>query len=123
MDKATQRWLKLMKFGRKLGCHQLAERSFFYKNRYQFPVCARCTGVIIGQFVAIICLFIFKIEWWINLLLLVPMGIDWGLQFLKILKSDNIRRLITGLLGGFGLTYVYFYIIEGIVKGVISLFV
>lgn len=35
--------------GNNSGCHQLAERSFFYKG-YQFPVCARCTGVTIGQF-------------------------------------------------------------------------
>ncbi len=123
MDKATQRWLKFMNFGKKLGCHQLAERSFFYKKKYQFPVCARCTGVIIGQTIAIICLFIFKLEWWINLLFLLPMGIDWGLQFLKILKSTNIRRLITGLLGGFGLTYIYYYVIAAIVKAIISLFV
>ena len=33
--------------GNHSGCHQMPERSFFYKGK-QFPVCARCTGVIIG---------------------------------------------------------------------------
>ena len=39
--------------GNHSGCHQMPERSFFYKGK-QFPVCARCTGVIIGQSVALI---------------------------------------------------------------------
>ncbi len=104
-----------MRFGRSLGCHQKPERSFFYKN-YQFPVCARCTGVIIGEIIALICLLFLKIEWWINVLFLLPMGIDWGMQFLKIFQSNNIRRVITGTLGGFGLTYIYYLIIKTIIE-------
>ena len=111
-----------MQFGKRLGCHQMAERSFFFKG-YQFPVCARCTGVILGELIAIVCLFLFKINWWILLLLLIPMGFDWGLQFLKILKSNNIRRLITGLLGGFSLTYAYYYLIVWIWKGISIIFI
>ena len=99
-----------MGLGAWLGCHQIAERSFFIKG-YQFPICARCTGVYIGQTLAIVMLFFVKIEWWINLLLLIPMAIDWGLQFLNILMSNNIRRLLTGILGGFGLTYIYYHAI------------
>lgn len=121
MDKQTKIWLNLMRFGKKLGCHQKPERSFFYKG-CQFPVCARCTGVILGELIAIVCLFMFKINWYILLLLLIPMGIDWGLQYLKILKSNNIRRLITGLLGGFSLTYVYYYLIVLIWKGISIIF-
>jgi uncharacterized membrane protein len=98
-----------MRFGEKMGCHQMADRSFFCKG-YQFPVCARCTGVILGELIAIICLFFVKLEWWICLLFLVPMAVDWGLQFLRIVQSTNIRRLITGTLGGFGLTYIYYLI-------------
>ena len=114
-------WIKLMQFGKRLGCHQIAERSFFFKG-YQFPVCARCTGVILGEIASIFCLFLFKIDWWILLLLLAPMAIDWGLQFFNILKSDNIRRIITGLLGGFSLTYLYYYLIISIIKGISMLF-
>lgn len=110
-----------MKFGGRLGCHQIPERSFFFRG-YQFPICARCTGVYIGQTLAIILVFFVKIQWWISLLFLVPMGIDWGLQFLKILKSDNVRRVFTGFLGGFGLTYIYYYILRAIINLVRSLF-
>ena len=101
-------WLKLMQFGEKMGCHQIADRSFFFKG-YQFPVCARCTGVILGELIAIVCLFVTRIDWWVCLLFLAPMALDWGLQFLKIIHSTNIRRLITGTLGGFGLTYLYYF--------------
>ena len=31
------------------------------------------------------------------------MGFDWGIQELNIKESNNYRRLITGILGGFGL--------------------
>ena len=120
MGKGLIRWKKLMRLGRRLGCHQMPERSFFYKG-YQFPVCARCTGVIIGEIVALICVIFLRVEWWICLLLLVPMGIDWGLQFLKILQSNNVRRFLTGLLGGFGLTYIYCFAIVGLIKLIQSL--
>ena len=46
-----------MEFGKKMGCHQIPERSFFFKG-YQFPVCGRCTGVIIGEIVTIILFFL-----------------------------------------------------------------
>lgn len=42
---------RLMQIGRSSGCHQLPERSFFYNGK-QFPVCARCTGAIVGQIIA-----------------------------------------------------------------------
>ena len=46
LDKKEQKWLTWMKIGAKLGCHQRSDRSFFYHG-YQFPICARCTGVLI----------------------------------------------------------------------------
>ena len=38
-----------MKLGKSSGCHQRADRSFFWHG-YQFPICARCTGVVSGYF-------------------------------------------------------------------------
>lgn len=109
-------WYKLMDFGDRLGCHQKPERSFFYKG-YQFPVCARCTGVFIGEFIAIILLILgIRINLYISIGLLLIMGIDWGIQYLEILYSNNIRRLITGISAGIGLTYIYFYIIVFIIN-------
>ena len=36
---------------------------------------------------------------------------DWLIQFIKVKESTNIRRLITGLLGGFGLSNLYYFVI------------
>lgn len=96
--------------GNHSGCHQMPERSFFINGR-QMPVCARCTGVFIGQCMAII----FKAARpkdrgvWIPALLLMLMGIDWGIQEFGIKESTNRRRLITGIAGGFGLFRLYFF--------------
>ncbi len=105
------------------GCHQLPERSFFYKGK-QFPVCARCTGVSIGQFLAVIINLCFLLSSKkkhgryalgshapvICSGMLSVMGIDWLLQEKNICPSTNRRRLFTGILGGFGLFSLYFMI-------------
>ncbi len=103
-----KRWIKIMKLGAYSGCHQLAERSFFYK-KYQLPICARCTGVIIAAGFAMPLFFFFKLNIYLAFLLSSVMLIDWGLQYLNILQSTNIRRLITGLIGGFGWATVHMY--------------
>ena len=46
-DSEMKLWIKLMEIGAMTGCHQMPERSFFFKG-YQFPVCERCTGLLIG---------------------------------------------------------------------------
>ena len=46
-------WMKLMKAGSRLGCHQRADRSFSV-GHYQFPVCARCMGILISTIIAYI---------------------------------------------------------------------
>ena len=101
-------WLKLMYFGHKIGCHQMWQRSFFI-NGYQFPVCARCSGVLIGEFISIILILLgVKINIFISISLLLIMGFDWFIQYINLIQSNNTRRLITGLLGGIGLTFIYY---------------
>lgn len=97
-------WIKSMDFCCKyFGCHQLPERSFFIKG-YQMPVCARCTGIIIGYIVGIITLFFnVTLNIFTCLLLIVPMVLDGSIQYLTSYRSNNIKRIITGLLSGFGL--------------------
>lgn len=97
---------KLMEMGRAGGCHQIPERSFFWKG-YQFPICARCTGVFIGQTLAIPIYFLVKLPAIVYVILCAVMFLDWMVQHLKICESTNIRRLITGIMGGFGLFSVY----------------
>lgn len=96
-----KQWIKLMEMGNALGCHQMPERSFFVKG-YQFPVCARCTGVIISAIIATIIFFKKKLPIGLCIAMSSVMLFDWGMQYLEIKKSTNARRLVTGLIGGFG---------------------
>lgn len=102
-------WIKLMEAGANLGCHQMPERSFFYKN-YQFPVCARCTGVLISSVVSLIIFGKKKIPKKICVIMSGVMLIDWLIQYLGIKESNNKRRLITGFIGGFGYSTLHLYI-------------
>jgi len=99
-------WVKLMKVGSLYGCHQIADRSFFIQKR-QLPVCARCSGVLIGSLIA----YAFFVIWSPPLILCIigaaVMLTDWLIQKLNIKESTNIRRLITGLLGGYSLASLF----------------
>ena len=113
---SSDRWLLFMKIGRNCGCHQISSRSFFYKN-YQFPLCARCTGIIIGELIiAPIVLLLGFNNIYLNIVLFLLMAIDGTLQYFKILESNNIRRLITGLSAGYAMTstlvWVILYVFE-----------
>lgn len=101
--------------GNYTGCHHLPERSFFYRGK-QFPVCARCTGVFIGQLFSCITGVFINMTLSIPVLFLAIMGIDWGLQEFKIKPSTNFRRLITGILGGFGLFSIYIIGIKNLIS-------
>ncbi len=105
MDRKTQKWIKLMDFAQCTGCHQRADRSFFYKG-WQFPVCARCTGVFIGQILS--CVVLLKKNRPVKTAFAgcAVMFIDWLLQELGIKESTNKRRLVTGVLGGFGFSFI-----------------
>ena len=91
-----------MRAGANLGCHQLPERSFYFKQ-YQFPVCARCCGVFIGEILALICTVKKKrISTPISIACMFAMLSDWLIQYIEIKESTNKRRLLTGVFGGFG---------------------
>lgn len=102
-----RRWMRLMKVGHYLGCHQIPERSFAYKG-YQFPVCARCTGVIASFPLSVYCFVKKNLSTVICLNMCFIMLVDWLLQFLNIKQSNNNRRLITGFIGGLGFNILYF---------------
>lgn len=90
----------LMYIGRSL-CHQRPDRSFFIRGR-QFPVCARCTGVYIGELAALLSYRFIKPPAALCIVFCAAMLADWLIQFFKIRESTNFRRLITGLLCGYG---------------------
>lgn len=103
MDKNTKRWIFLMHiFNKYWGCHQMPERSFFL-HKYQLPVCARCTGMILGEFISIaVLIFGVRIHICISLIIMVPMIMDGLIQLITNYISNNIKRATTGLLFGYG---------------------
>jgi uncharacterized membrane protein len=81
-------------------CHRIPERSFFYKGK-QLPICARCTGILIGYLFGIIyIIFSKKPHLLFELLLLIPIAIDGLGQLHGYWTSNNTRRLLTGILAG-----------------------
>ena len=97
------------------GCHRLPERSFFFRGK-QFPVCARCTGAFIGYLSGLLIFPIFKARIWICILFCTVMFADWFIQYKNWKKSNNIRRLITGIICGFGLMQLFLLCIEFLCK-------
>ncbi len=89
----------------RLGCHRRPDRSFFYKGK-QFPVCARCTGIFVGEVLLLITYPFLKIGYGMSVLFLVVMFLDWFVQFICVKESTNMRRLITGVLAGYGVTFI-----------------
>lgn len=90
-----------MELGTAAGCHQRPERSFFVGG-WQMPVCARCTGVFIGQLLALPALLLFVPQVGAAVLAL-PLALDGLTQKAGWRTSTNRLRLVTGLLAGFGL--------------------
>ena len=112
-------WAFFMRIGNRMGCHQREDRSFFI-GKWQFPICSRCTGILVGQIIAVI-LYLFKIKvpTIIGLLFLFIMFLDWYIQYKKIKESTNLRRFITGTLAGIG----QISIVLNIIIYIVSLFV
>ncbi len=102
MKKSTKikTWAFFMRLGNRCGCHQREDRSFEIKG-WQFPICSRCTGILVGQLLGIlIYIFQFRIPIYISCIFLFIMFLDWYIQYKKIKESTNIRRFITGTLAG-----------------------
>ena len=102
-------------------CHRDPNRSFFFKGK-QFPFCARCTGVFVGQLIAIL-LILSGVRPILNaknlfliLFLMSTMFFDWFIQYMGYKESTNIRRLITGVLGGAGVIFVYYLALSYLIR-------
>ena len=111
IDRQNIIWLSAMKIGKLSGCHQLPNRSFWF-NGYQFPVCARCTGVFIGNILATAMLFIYVIKPQFCIIGCLILFVDWLIQRLNICESTNTRRSITGVIGGYALTSMCFNVLK-----------
>lgn len=85
------------------SCHRMPSRSFHIEGK-PMPMCARCLGVAMGHVVAL--------GAWLTLGLIGPLFAvvlmavcfaDWAVQRWAGWESTNPRRLVTGLVGGFGM--------------------
>jgi len=119
MSGSDRVWLKSMELGGRLGCHQMPERSFFLRG-YQFPLCARCTGVLLSSSAACAVYWLYKIPLAAAVLMSLVMLLDWGIQRLGIRESTNPRRLISGLIGGYGFMTLQLYAYVYLIKAAIS---
>ena len=87
-------------------CHRIPERSFFYRGK-QFPLCARCTGILCGYIIGLLILKIYAIlPLTLSLIIIIPMIIDGTGQLFNKWESNNFRRLITGILGGISIDFL-----------------
>ena len=100
VSRADRVWMASMRIGRRCsGCHQMPERSFFV-GKYQFPLCARCTGIVIGHSAGMAVSFFHSLPLW-SLIGTLPLMADGMIQKYTSYESTNIRRLATGILYGF----------------------
>lgn len=91
------------------GCHARPDRSFYFRGK-QFPICARCTGELMGMILGIpIVIFWGCPRFEIVLAMMVPLIFDGFLQRLTSYESGNIRRLITGILFGAAFIFAFLY--------------
>jgi len=86
-------------------CHQMPERSFSI-GEAQFPLCIRCTALLVGGFSSLVYLLarlpLPSIR--LCILMVLPLMVDLGLTVLGFTQSSNIQRAATALLFGFFFT-------------------
>ncbi len=92
------------------GCHQKGDRSFHYTRdniERQFPICARCTGELIGILFSIIICFFYIPPFWVLCVMLLPLIIDGFAQQLTSYMSNNFKRVVTGFIFGYALASLF----------------
>lgn len=103
MAKRIGRFLQIF-----FGCHARPDRSFYFRGR-QFPICARCTGELVGMIIGIlIAVCCGCLDFWIVCLMMLPLVVDGFTQRLTAYESNNMRRLWTGIL--FGIAFIFMFI-------------
>lgn len=89
--------------GKKPLCNKRFDRSP-HIGTYCFILCWRCSSIAIGSASS---LLLYKsVASNLAVLLIIPTFIDGVLQYKYKIESTNIRRIVTGLLAGFGIGYI-----------------
>lgn len=91
------KWLPII-----CGCHCRDDRSFHYRGR-KFPICARCTGELLGIALCLVTCYFYLPPAWAAAAAMVPMVVDGTVQLLTRYESTNFRRVVTGFLFGYAL--------------------
>jgi uncharacterized membrane protein len=108
-------------------CHQDPARSFHIKGK-QMKLCARCTGLYSGLLIGILIGILIQIMYkgfdftFEQLIIIViigvgPFAIDGLTQLFKWRESNNLIRLVTGLICGIILGIIIDWIIYDIIIG------
>ena len=97
------KWLPII-----FGCHCRDDWSFYWNGK-KFPICARCTGILVGSLTAFMTYILICCPISVCVFLIIPLVMDGFGQQLTAYESTNARRLITGLLFGFGFVRTVFY--------------
>ena len=86
-------------------------RSFHYKG-VKFPVCARCTGNIVGYILAFLGFAFVQPPIRYCIFFTLPLIIDGFVQRFTPYESNNTRRFISGVLFGYGIIsiFMHFYL-------------
>lgn len=101
MKKWMYKWLPII-----FGCHCRDDRSFHFKGE-RFPICARCSGELVGILLSLFSCFFMRLSVLVSFLILIPMIVDGVIQMFTKYESTNSRRFITGLLFGYGLFMLF----------------
>ena len=101
-------WLLSMEIGEKFGCHQIQERSFTLFG-YQFPLCARCTGILIGELMSLFTPLVGELpkSKFVAISSIMPMALDGITQYIGLQESTNKRRFFSGFLAGVGMVALF----------------
>lgn len=102
-DPVTTIWIHFM--GKSVGlciCHHVPERSIplFGIERY---LCARCLGILCGLLMGGYIYMVFQIPLSIAVVCILPLVIDGVIQAISTYESNNLLRLLTGVLFGIGI--------------------
>lgn len=79
------------------GCHTIFTRSCRLTYKY-LSICARCTGILIGIIVGPLIFEVVTFSPLYLLILGIPLIIDGTIQLKTKYESNNIKRLLTGIM-------------------------
>ncbi len=101
-------------------CNLNSERAFFIGS-FCFPLCVRCSAIIVSILLTVTLIQIFKVKLNAKLLvvyiiLIVPCLLDGIMQYFFNIESNNIKRLITGVLCGVGIGNIVMFVVQELFK-------